>query len=233
MITASDIFTTVRSQLDDDNSGRYTEAADLVPAINKAILYLVAIFNIAFDQKKISPESLRELNKNRVLDCTGTTTKKISLAGVTDIWTILGVDPDPILNGTNLGDTRNRWATRMSMEEWNDALADPFSAGSGVLIPSSLVRPGYIGPGDFQGDGNLYIFVRPGSIFTANKAALWYIKNPTIVTNGASQIEFPRSLFNILSEKTLYYLSYQQGPDSPYGKITEKEISQVLTLMLS
>ena len=235
MILASDIFSDVRSQLDDDNSGRYTEAADLVPAFNKAVLYLVNVFNFAFDQKKITPESLRELAVNKVLATTGTTTKRVDLTSVTDLWTILGVDPDPVVTGTPavLSETVNRWAKRMTLEQWNDALSDPFSAASGISIPQGLVRAGYIGPGAYFGDGKLYLMVRPGSIFTQDNIALWYLKNPTKAISGTSTVEFPRSLYGLLVEKVVNYISNQHGPESPYGKVTDKEINQLLTLMLS
>ena len=244
MILASDIFTNVKALLDDDDSGRYTEAKDFVPAFNDAVLYLVAIFNSAFDKKKLTPEVLRELVTTAICTTTGTTTKKIDLTAVTDIWTILGIDPSPDVAGdpSFLEETKNRWATRMTLAQWNDALADPFSAGSRVSIVSSLVRAGYIGPGAYYGNGKQYIMVRPASIFTTDVAAIWYLKNPTVAVDGTSTVEFPRVLFNLLVQKTLNYLSYQHSPqiggyrqsiDSKYGSITEKEISQLVALMLA
>lgn len=235
MITASDIFTDVRSFLDDDNSGRYSEAADLVPALNKAVLYLVTVLSAVFDQKKVSPEILRDLVTTKVIDITGTTTKKVDVSGITDLWTIFGVDPDPVVTGSPsvLSETRNRWASRMTLEEWNDALADPFSPATGILIPTDFIRPGYIGPGQYYGDGKPYLMVRPGAAFTTDKVAVWYLKNPTKATSGASTIEFPRSLHGILVDKTLNYLSIQHGPESKFGPVTEKEITQLVTLMLS
>lgn len=163
MILASDVFTDVKSFLDDDSSGRYDATLDLVPAINKAILYLITLFNTAFDAKKITPESLRELVYTKILPVTGTTTKKVDVTNITDnLWSILGVDPDPVVTTITptppavaydiLNETRNRFAKRMTLEEWNDALADPFSAGTGVSVVSDLIKPGYIGPGLYCGN---------------------------------------------------------------------------------
>lgn len=235
MILASDVFNDVRSFLDDDSSGRYTEANDLVPALNKAVLYLVTVFNSAFEAKKLSPEVLRDLSTTKVLVVTGTTTKKCDLSSITDLWTIFGVEPSPISAGSPvlLVESVNRFAGRLTLEQWNDALADPFSPGTGVLILSDFVRAGYLGPGQFFGDGKLYIMVRPASVFTVDKLAVWYLKNPTKVLTGSSQIEFPRSLHGLLVDKTLQYLSIQQGPESTYGKVTEKEVTQLLSLMIS
>jgi hypothetical protein len=193
----------------------------------------VAVFNSAFEQKKISPESLRDLSVNKILAVTGTSTKKADLSSITDLWTVYGVEPDPSESADLLVESRNRFATRMTLENWNDALADPFSAGTGVSILSDFVRPGYLGPGQYFGDGKLYIMIRPASCFTADKVAIWYLKNPTKVTVNTSQIEFPTSLHSLLVDKTLNAISIQHGPESLYGKITEKEVNQLLQLMLS
>lgn len=234
MILASDVFNDVRSFLDDDSSGRYTEVNDLVPAINKAVGYLVTVFNSAFEQKKLSPEVLRDLSITKILAVTGTTTKKCDLSSITDLWTVFGVEPDPVVAGSPelLSESRNRFAGRLTLEQWNDALADPFSPGSGVSILSDFVRAGYLGPGQYFGDNKLYIMIRPASVFTVDKLCLWYLKNPTKVVTGATQVEFPRSLHGLLVDKTLNYLSIQHGPESTYGKVTDKEVTQLIGLMI-
>jgi len=243
MILAGDIFNDVLAFLDDDGSGRYNEQKDLVPAINKAVLYLVAVFNSAFEQKKLSPEMLRDLTVNKILPVTGTNTKKCDISSVTDLWTIFGIEPDPAVTGSPdvLDETRNSFATRMTLEQWTASLADPFSPGTGVSILGSFVRPGYLGPGQYFGDGKLYIMIRPASAFTIDKVGIWYLKNPTKVVTGTSQIEFPRNLFGILTDKTLNYLSiqhegsggYKSASDTKYGAITDKEVNQLISLMIS
>lgn len=235
MILASDVFNDVRSFLDDDSSGRYTEANDLVPAINKAVLYLVTVFNSAFEQKKLSPEVLRDLSVTKILSVTGTTTKKCDLSTITDLWTILSVSPDPTVVGSpeTFSDTKHLSASRLTLEQWDNSSVDPFSPGSGISIASDFIRAAYIGPGQFMGDGKLYLMMRPGSIFTADKVAIFYLKNPTKVLPGVdTQIELPRNLHGLLVDKTLNYLSIQQGSESIYGKVTDKEVSQLVSLMI-
>jgi hypothetical protein len=234
MITASTIFSDVLSFLDDDGSGRYGEAADLVPAINKAVGYLVTVFNSAFEAKKLSPEVLRDLSVTKVLPVTGTTTKKCDLSSITDLWTIFGVEPAPLSAGSPelLTESRNRFAQRMTLENWNDSLADPFSSGTGVSILADFVRAGYLGPGAYFGDGKLYIMVRPASVFTVDRLGIWYLKNPSRVATGTSVIELPQSLHGILVDKTIQYLSIQHGPESLYGKVTDKEVTQLIGLMI-
>ena len=236
-ILASDVFTTVRAMLDDDNSGRYSEAGDLIPFVNSAVNYLITVFNAAFEQKKISPESLRELTKTAIVTTTGTGTTKQAVVTtiMVELWTIFGIEPDPeITTGPDrLASTRNRWATRMTLEAWNDAGSDPFSASTLQTIPVDFLRPGYLGPGHFTSDTDYQVLIRPASLFVADKAAVWYLKNPTKVTSGASTIEFPQSLFNLVVDKTLNYLSRQHSPDSKYNQVTDKEIAQLVNLMAS
>jgi len=232
---ASEVFDVIRAQLDDDNSGRYSEAMDLVPFVNPAINFMIILFNAAFEQKKLYPESLRELTKTAIFDVTGTgTTKKIDVTSImSTLWTVIGVEPDPEITTSPdvLIMTRNKFATRMTLEAWNDASSDPFSAGTLQNIPSDFMRPGYLGPGKYFSDSFYHILVRPSSIFTVNKAAIWYLKNPTLVGSGSSIIDFPRSIFNFIVEKTLNYLSRQHNPDSKYVQVTDREINQLVTLM--
>lgn len=235
-ILASEVFTTVRSLLDDNNSGRYSEANDLVPSINMAIDYLVVIFNAAFEQKKLSPESLRELTVVAIANTSGSgSTKKADVTSIiSSLWTILGVDPDPDITTSPdvLSMTNNRWAKRMTLEAWNDASSDPFSAATLQNIPADFIRPGYIGPGKYFGDSVYHIMIRPASVFTEDKVAVWYLKNPTKVSSGSSSIELPRSLLGILTEKTLNFISRQHSPDSKYPSATEADITRLVKLMI-
>jgi len=236
-VLASDIFTTVRAVLDDDSSGRYSEANDLTPFLNLAVNYLIMVFNATFEQKKLSPESLRELLSTSIISVTGTgTTRKVDVTALMPtLWTICGVDPDPVVTGTPnvLSETRNRWATRMTLEAWNDASEDPFSASTLQSISTDFIRPGYIGPAKYFSDTLYHILIRPSSMFVADKVAIWYLKNPSLVTSGSSSVEFPRSIFNLLVDKTLYFLSMQHSPDSKYLTVTDKDITQLINLISS
>jgi len=235
MIIASTIFSDVLSFLDDDNSGRYGEAKDLVPALNKAVGYLVTVFNSAFEAKKLSPEVLRDLSVTKVLPVTGTNTKKCDLSSITDLWTILSVSPDPTVIGSpeTFSDTKHLSASRLTLEQWDNSSVDPFSPGSGISIAADFVRAAYIGPNQFMGDGKLYLMMRPGSVFTADKVAIFYLKNPSKVATGASIIELPQSIYSLLVDKTLNFLSLQHGPESVYNKITDRDVSQLVSLMIS
>lgn len=247
MILASDVFTAIRAHLDDDNSGRYTEVDDFAPIVNSTIRYLIAIFNVAFEQKKAAPESLRELVRVAILPVTGAgNIKKANItAGGLNIWTIFGVEPDPSINsyttpapGTTAApevfvETRNKLADRLTLEQWNESDEDPFSAGTLQSIPGTFVRAAYLGPGRYFGAAEDYILIKPASVFTDDFVGIWYLINPTKVTSGVSQIAFPESMFNFVVDKSLNYLSRQQGPDSKLGPITKQEVEQLVSLINS
>lgn len=247
MILASEIFTAVRAHLDDDNSGRYTVTNDLAPAINAAIKYLIAVFNAGFEQKKISPESLRELVRLDVVDVSGTgNTLRADVTSVcTDLWTILGVElsaqglvtttiveEDVHFYPYDFEGLKGKFAKRLTLEEWEERSEDPFSPGTVQSIPSIFMRPAYLGPGKYYNDGKDYIFIRPASMVVDN-IGIWYLKNPTVVTGLASEIEFPQSLFQLLVDKTLGYISLQHGSESKYGQNVEKDLMQLIQVMNS
>jgi len=239
MIQASDIFARVVAHLDDHNSGRYTEAADLVPALNSAVEYLTTVFSAGFERKKIFPETLTELTKVALLSVTGTgQTRKVDVTTIyPNMWTIFGVEPNPITAGdpAAFSETRNKMATRLTIEEWNDKAEDPFSPGTTIGIPNTFIRTAYTGPGAYFEADHQYIFIRPGSVFEGEspKVVIWYLLRPTVVVSGATVLAFPVSLFGWLVTKTLNYLSMQHGPESKYGPVTEKELMSLIGLINS
>jgi hypothetical protein len=244
-IQASTIFSRVRSFLDDDNSTRYTEADDLVPAINSAINYLMAVFSAAFEQRKIQPEVLSELIEVLIYnpDVSGNTAR-IELddqdgggdVTFSDIfWTIIGVDPNPTTSGADpnvLVESTQRFAHRLTVKEWNYALENPFSPGYSS-VPSDFQRVAYTGPGSLLGDSKQYIFLRPGTLFsdTGSRVAVWILKKHPAITAGTTELLFPVSLHELIVQKTLYFISYQHKADSRYSQVTDKEVKELITLM--
>lgn len=249
MIAAADLFTAIRSQLDDDNSGRYTDntaAADLPSAVNAAIRYLITVFNVAFEQKKAAPESLRELLRIKIIPVTGSgNVKKADVTDTSDdIWTIVGVEVDPeVLDMDTFSTTpapdifitsASKFAKRLTIEQWSESSVDPFSRGSIQTIPSEFVRTAYLGPGRYMGNNDIYIFIRPSIAFVnSNNIALWYLDNPSEVTSSSSDVEFPMSMFNFIVDKALNYISRQQGPESKLGPVTDKDVTQLISLINS
>ena len=241
MILASDVFTAIRAHLDDDNSGRYNEVSDLCPVVNAAVKYLVSVFNAAFEQKKFAPENLRELVRVEVVPVTGS--GNVKKANITDaglnVWTIWGVEPSPLYADSTTTEepdieyeTSNKFADRLTLEQWNDSSEDPFSSGSLQSMPTTFKRAAYMGPGRYFGSADSYILIRPSSVFTNDFVGIWYLTNPTNITSNASHIEFPDSLFNVIVDKSLSYISRQHSPESKLGTITERDVIQIISLMV-
>lgn len=232
MIGVADVLASLRSLLDDDNSGRYTDAEDLIPAINASVDFWVSVLNHGFEQKRIHHESLRDL----VVVSHHTAVEIGDVASVdlsSDIWTIFGVDLDPVQEGDKwIG--RGKIADRLTIAEWNHAKGNPFAAGTTQDVPEAFERAGYMGIGDYSGQGDKGILIRPLSALNAAKdVLLWYLKNPTKVASSADDIEFPRSMENAVTQKALNYLSFQHGPASPYFQYTNNDVTTVAQLLNS
>lgn len=233
MIQASDVFKKIRRKLDDDDSGRY-DANDLVPAVNAAIDFWVRVFNAGFEAKRIFHESLSDLINTKVYtaDVKGQTGYVNITADRLDIWTVFGVDPNPDIEANELEESKHKWATRMSLTEWNDSAEDPFAPGNLIDIPDTFGRPAYIGIGKYLGDGDYYIAIRPASFLgTNNKVAIWYLKNPDKVDDGYSEIELPANMINLVTNKAVQWISHQHGGQSPYFEYSEHDINQAIQIL--
>lgn len=247
MITFAPLFTRVRAALDDDISKRYSETKDLVPAANAAISYLTAVFSAAFEQNKVQPEVLSELTAVLILnpDVYGNTAR-VNLNDHTEItpfsekvWTIIGVDPNPSYLETPdvLYETNLRFAKRVTLEQWNYALEDPFMPGTTRSIPSDFQRVCYMGPGRYFWDGDeddedVYLLLRPGTLFSGDddRIGVWVIlKHPT-VESGSTEVRFPPAVHELLVQKMIQSISYQHDIDK-YYKMADKEVKELLQLM--
>lgn len=238
MATVATLGTRIRALLDDDASTnpRYTYAQDIIPAMNSAIEYLVAVFSAGFESKQIQPEVLHSLIQAQ--DFTATVNgviAKIDLTSLnfsTAVWRLLGVEPNPVISGSAISYSTGKMAHRLTLEEWNHAQEDPFMRGSTASIPSTFVEAAYIGPGQYFEDSKDYLLMRPSSILNEDlKVAIYYLKNPTVLTAEANTIEFPVSVHGLIVEKTVQYMTYQHGPDMKYFQVTDKEVKELIALL--
>lgn len=232
--------------LDDDNSARYTESADLVPAMNSAIGYITTVFSAAFEQKKLQPFALSELTEPWLYEIvvTGSTvTINLNDSSVLlgappvfndEVWAIVGVDPLPATGTTTplqFFESLYRFAKRLTLEEWNYALEDPFTPGY-EDVPSDFQRVCYTGPNMLLGDGDPYLLMRPASLFDGAypRVAVWVLLKHAEITAGTDEILFPVNIHPLIEQKMLQYISYQ-GDDERLFKITDKEVKELIQLM--
>lgn len=239
-VQASTIFSQVRSILDDDESIRYTESKDLVPAINAAIDYITAVFSAAFEQKKLQPFMLSELTAVWIYTPVVTGgTAKIDLDSYSshvfndEVWAIVGVDPNPTVSGTPevLSESHDRFADRVTLEKFNYSSEDPFVPGY-ADVPTDFARVCYTGPGSYFNDGKPYILLRPGSLFSdsGSRVGVWVLLRHTQVSSSTSELYLPVTVHQLIVQKMVQFITFQSDDERLY-KITDKEVKELIQLM--
>ena len=163
-IAAQTIVDRVRQVgLDAEGADYYDDIIDIIPAINAAQEWLVATINAAFGQKKMGEEVFQDLVRARVFQTNQFSRIKFDSAILgEDIWTILGVYPNPTVllekvigQGVVSGETPaifitptpetslyrddlahhsgEHSATRLTIEEWAKNKNNPFAAGNVII----------------------------------------------------------------------------------------------------
>lgn len=228
--------------LDDDNSARYTDAADLVPAMNSAIGYITTLFTAAFEQKITQPEILSELTEVILYlrEYEGTLAR-INLNDSVDgtivfndiVWRIIGVDPYAPAASDEMFYMSSRLAKRMTIEEFGYSTEDPFAPGY-EDVPDDFSRACYMGPNNVYGDDNPHISIRPGAVPDKYSgivnAGVWVLMKHPEITSGTSVLKFPVNTHPIIEQKMLQYITYQSD-DERLFKITDKEVKELIQLM--
>jgi len=241
MATVATLGAQVRALLDDDasTSPRYTYDQDIIPAMNSAINYLVAVFTAGFEAKQIKPEVLHGLIAAKSFDVVKQgVIAKIDVSGLnwnTEVWRLLGVEPNPSLSeeeGEDLLYSVGKMAKRLTLEEWNHSQEDPFMRGSTAAIPTVFMEAAYTGPGRYFDSTKDHILLRPAELIDDGlKVAVYYLKNPTALSTSASTIEFPVSVHGLIVQKTVQYITYQHSSEVKYFQVTDKEVKELIALL--
>lgn len=232
------------------NTDFYTDLEDLVPAIDSSVKWLVSVINKARSENKATDEVIRELTQARIYR----TSSQSRIIFETDIWTIDAVAPlcDTITNGTptpavpassfmswsrtDLAFVRSYYsAFRKTIEETNQNRTNPFSPG---FLPDNVTSSDlsegsrlnitfcYVPSYDY-----IYPTVAAGSYIEIlpeipNKlCAVFVVKNHPAITLASDTILFPVSLFNLVYEKALQFVSYSQGDDTNIWGVTGNDVS--------
>lgn len=251
-IPVQEISDQMRAELDAEGSDRYLFDQDIKPAINSAIDVLTALFNAAFAEKKLSPECLREITKVGVWQ-----TNKFSRVAFIEsdlgfsVWTIVGVYPKI---KTNIGATSSNSinpseskfrdnlsfikssfsAKRLTLEEWNENVSNAFMPGN-TLLHDSLTEYAYLDFADYTSasyDGNKMtpeITIRPD--VPNELVGIAYIKTPDKISNAFQNVEFPRSLKQLIVDIALNQISVKQSDGTNLYGITAQNIAKLTALM--
>lgn len=251
MILVADIIPKIEAFLDAEGSDRYSFDRDYMPAINYACDFYVSVFNAAFGQKKLSEENLRELV--RVTTFQTSKYSRIDLNSIPDkkVWTVLVVSPEPILDPETLPIVNpnpsisivvpdvtfvssDYAAGRLTLEEWGESAKNIFMAGNSSLGNSSFKKYAYknsstIKTGPLDSELITEIEIRP--FLNEQFSCVTYLKYPDQVTSIDGSIEFPKSMSNLIIDKALNFISGKQGDGTNLYSITEREVSNLVSLM--
>ena len=251
MINTQAVVDRMKSVLDAEGSDRYLFDQDFKPAINSAIDWLVAVFNSAFSDKKLSEEDLRELVKTSVWQANSFSRIHFDEAALGyKIWSILGIFPEPTvypatqpqpilsaaesLHISNLTyiDSQHS-AKRLTIEEWNENRKNVFSAGNETLA-NGLKSYAYLGHGNYSSSqynaGGEEIQIRPS--VAGQFVGVTVLKSPDKVSSVSDNIEFPETVFDLLFQKALNYISYKQGDNTNLFSVTAQDVSTLVKLMV-
>lgn len=239
------------SALDAEGSDRYTFDQDYKFAINFSIEWLVAAFNQAFSDSKLSPECLRELNKTRIWQANAFSRVAFDPAVVGDkLWSLIAVYPLPVvtpfsnpvtINNPNQSEFKPALAyvscknscKRLTQEEWNENVKNVFMPGN-ELLTGSLQEYAYLDFSDYSSTNYTNpvpqeITIRPS--IAKKYVALAYIKFPNSVATVNDNVEFPESMTNLIVDKTLEFLSTKQGDQTNLFSLSDRDMNRLIGLM--
>ncbi len=219
-----------RVGLDAEGSDYYTDAEDLIPAINSSIQWLVSVINTGFAKNKLSEETFRELVKVKVFQASDFSRVSIDPAVIGhDVWTILAVYPKPTTNqstsavpcaGTNIytdGDdgtmeaditglsTRSGDAIIKSSDQaFAGSFSTKFTAGSHNVIQGDPANdPGFVSM--LKSDNGVDIV--EGLVYTYS-AQVYF---PSASASDADTTDRNNTLFNLFQIKPFIDVSLNQG----------------------
>jgi hypothetical protein len=243
----------MKSSLDSEGSDRYLFDQDFKPAINFAIDLSVAVFNEAFAENKLSPEQLRELTKVKVWQASGYS--RIAYNEVDTghpLWTIVAVFPNITVNKSAIsgasGDNKSvskfrgdvsfiksgKDAKRLTFEQWNENDDNAFMPGN-VVLTGGLQEYAYLDFADYSstsytGNNNLpEITIRPD--VSGKLVAIAYLKTPTKVSVIGDSVEFPASMFNLIVDMALNFVSVKEGDGASLLQVSDAMVNKLVSLM--
>lgn len=249
MISVQSVVDKMKSALDAEGSDRYLFDQDFKPAINHSKDWLIAVFNKAFADRKLSEEVLRELIISRIYQTNSFSRVSINLSG-DSVWSILRVNPEPVVYPeSSITQTTNSYesfhrsdlsyiksnysAKRLTLEQWEENRNNVFEAGNESLL-NSFKSYAYLNASNYNSDSynasSHEIEVRPE--VPNELIGVSYLRYPTDVSVITEDLPFPKNLTELIVQKALNFISFKQGDATNLNSVTSKDIS-ILTQLMS
>jgi hypothetical protein len=143
---------------------------------------------------------------------------------------------------------------RLSIEEWTTSRPNPFEDGyDGNQLCDDLKQYAYLNPVSYRAydeqsfDSEIElptgatipnplepllrpeIEIRPAVV--TDRVTISWVKKPSVITQITDEIEFPDSVFQLLFNKALSYISYKQGDQTNINSVTREDIALLLNVI--
>jgi hypothetical protein len=234
-------------QLDAEGVDFYGDQEDIIPAINAAMRWIVSVINSALGQKRLGEEIFKDMHRALVFRTSRNSRVSVGVFPG-QVWTITAIAPLPVTGTTgqpvpampnedqsylrpDLYHKDSRYSSkRVPIEEWNRVSQNPFAAGFDNEC-EDLREYAYLNPITYDPDGGLTIeheieikpFIDKGLV------TIFFIERPVeIDTLGDDDIPLPSQVFNMLTNKALQYISYQQGDRTNLFMVTQSDITTLV-----
>ena len=253
-ILYSDIRKLIASALDAEDSQRYDDDSDYIPAVNYAIDYVTLAFNSIFSQKKLSEEVLKELTYVKVWQASLNSRIAFdpTIVGM-DLWTIAAVYPKcrtlstfhyipPTPSNESNFLTYESFidsdyvAKRLTLEEWTERNRNVFSAGSPLVNCPELIEYAWINFANYTGgyalaNSPFEIGISPSVV--GENVAIAFLKKPTKIATitPTTSIEFPDVLTNLIFQTALSFIAIKQNQRTSVAQLSTMAVDTIIKLL--
>lgn len=252
MISVQELRDSILHALDAENSDHYRDDQDIIPAINVASKWLTSVVNAAIGQNKIGEEFFRDISYAGVFMMNNNSRLSLNVFP-SEVWSILAiyVDPDvevdPNIPAPATPDPTQSYylpnlihvyssldCKRLSIEQWANNSVNPFEHGyNGDQICDALKFYAYLNPINYSASGSTtkmqQIEVRPKS--ANKKVTVFWAKKPSVVASLTDTLDFPSSVYDLLFNKALNYISYKQGDNTNLYSVTNADIQTLINVL--
>ena len=243
-ILVSDIISRVAAQIDAEGSEFYLPTQDYIPAIRSAQDFVVGVINSQLGRLKFSEEIFKDLSRTRVWQTSAYSRIDIGLTG-DQVWSITDVVPLPttvpafapvVLPNpedsalrTDLSHLKSLYyASRLSFEEWENNIENPFAQGHQAEageVPRSFAYLNYSNYGSTNYFAGPEIEIRPE--IPHQPLTIRYTKVPLVPTLVIDSLEFPKFVTEIIVAATANFMSYKQGDQTTLNQLSSQLLSML------